>query len=82
MSVPLCATCKRPPHMLTRAPRSGTIGPAAASTGMLPTSSPHMSRAPPGNGHQLEKLCLATAGPPDRTSSQTIRSILVGHAPR
>ena len=50
-----CATCKRPPLMLIRAPRCGTTGLGAASTDMPPTSSPHTSRAPPGNGHHLEQ---------------------------
>ena len=56
-----CATCKRPGHMLTRASRCGTTAPGAASTGTPPTSSPCMSRAPPGNGLQREQLCLAAA---------------------
>jgi hypothetical protein len=51
-----CATCKRPRHMLIREPGCGTTGPGAASTGMLPTSSPRMSRARPGNGHKLEQV--------------------------
>ena len=34
---------------LTRAPRSGMTGPAAAWTGTRPTSSPPTSRVPPGN---------------------------------
>jgi len=44
-----CVTSKKPPRMLTRGPRSGTTGPAAAWTGTPPTSSPRISRAPPGN---------------------------------
>jgi Phage integrase family len=44
------ATCRKPPHMLIRAPRCCTTGPAGASTGTPPTSSPPTSRAPPGNG--------------------------------
>ena len=44
-----CATCRRPPPTLTRAPRCGTTVPAAAWTGTLPTSSPPTSPAPPGN---------------------------------
>ena len=44
-----CATCKRPPPTRTRAPRSGTTGPAAAWTGTPPISSRPTSLAPPGN---------------------------------
>ena len=77
-----CATCMRPPHMLTREPRCGTTGPAAASTGTPPILSPRMSRAPPGNGHQLEQLCLAAADCQAELPLLTIRSVLVGDAPR
>ena len=44
-----CAMSKRLPPMLIRGPRCGTTGPAAAWTGTPPTSSPRISRAPPGN---------------------------------
>jgi hypothetical protein len=77
-----CATCKRPRHMLIREPRSGTTGPAAASTGMPPTSSPRMSRAPPGSGHQLEQALPGGRRPPGRACRLTMRSTLVGDAPR
>ena len=50
-----CGMCKRRHHMPIRALRCGTTGPEAASTGTLPTSSPRTSRAPPGNGHQLQQ---------------------------
>jgi len=45
-----CATSKKPPLMQIREPPCGMTGPAAAWTGMQPTSSPPTSRAPPGNG--------------------------------
>ena len=45
-----CATSKKPPLMQIREPRCGMTGPAAAWTGMRPTSSPPTSQAPPGNG--------------------------------
>ena len=45
-----CATCKRPPHTLTRERRCGTTAPAAAWTGTRPTSSPPTSQALPGKG--------------------------------
>jgi hypothetical protein len=45
-----CATSKKPPLMQIREPQCGMTGPAAASTGMRPTSSPPTSRVPPGNG--------------------------------
>ena len=45
-----CATCKRPPHTLTRERRCGTTGPAAAWTGTRPTSSPPTSQALHGKG--------------------------------
>ena len=62
-----CATCKKPPRMLIREPRSGTTGPAAASTGTAPTSSPRTSRAPPGSGHHLEQVLSGGRRPLDRT---------------
>ena len=45
-----CATSRKPHLMLTRGRRCGMTGPAAAWTGMRPTSSPPTSQAPPGNG--------------------------------
>jgi integrase len=45
-----CATCKRPPHTLTRERRCGTTAPAAAWTGTRPTSPPPTSQALPGKG--------------------------------
>ena len=45
----------------------------AASTGMPPTSSPPMSRAPPGNG-QINPTKFVRGRLPDRAPSQTIRS--------
>src|SRR5690349_14215310 len=42
-----CATCKRPPHTLTRERRCGTTAPAAAWTGTRPTSPPPTSQALP-----------------------------------
>jgi hypothetical protein len=45
-----CATCKRPPHTLTRERPCGTTAPAAAWTGTRPTSSPPTSQAPHGKG--------------------------------
>ena len=45
-----CATCRKPRRTPTRARRCGTTGPAAASTGMPPTSSPPTLPEPPGNG--------------------------------
>ena len=76
-----CATCKKPPHTVTREPRCGTTGPAAAWTGTRPTSSPPTSQALPGKG--------ASAGTalPDGPSCQAglpspaIRSALAGDAP-
>jgi len=59
-----CATSKRQHRMRTRAPRCGMTEPAAAWTGTPPTSSPHISRAPPGNPHRL------AATPPDGRSRQ------------
>ena len=52
-----CATSKKPRRMLIREPRCGMTGPAAAWTGMRPTSSPPTSRAPPGNGTPTGALC-------------------------
>jgi integrase len=48
-----CAMSKKPRHMLTREPQCGTTGPAAAWTGTPPTSSPRISRAPPGSPHRV-----------------------------
>ena len=75
-----CATSKKPRHMLTREPRCGMTGPAAASTGTLPTSSLLMSRALPGSGHRLEQLrpAVSAAG----QSFCCRRSVLLGDAPR
>ena len=44
-----CAMSKKPPRMLIQGPRCGTTGPAAVWTGTPPTSSPRISRVPPGN---------------------------------
>jgi integrase/recombinase XerD len=44
-----CATCRKPPRTPTRAPPCATTGPAPASTGMPPTSSPPTSPEPPGS---------------------------------
>ena len=44
-----CGTCRRPPRARIRGPRCGMTGPAAAWTGMRPTSSPPTSQVPPGN---------------------------------
>ena len=74
---------QKPPRMLIREPRCGTTAPGAASTGMRPTSSPRTSRAPPGRWHQLgQALSGGHRWSPDRTPSQTIRSMLVGDTPR
>ena len=51
-----CATRKRPPRTLTRAPRCGTTGPAAAWIGTLRTLSPRSSLVPPGSPHRLAAL--------------------------
>ena len=62
-----CATSKKPRRMPTRAPRSGTTGPAAALTGMRPISSPPMSREPPGNGADWSNS-VQGHWPPDRVT--------------
>jgi len=54
-----CATSKKPPLMLIRGPQCDMTAPAAAWTGMRPTSSPHTSLAPPGNLHRLVAVRLA-----------------------
>ena len=48
-----CATSKKPPRTLIREPRCAMTGPGAAWTGTPHTSSPHISRAPPGSPHRL-----------------------------
>ena len=50
-----CATCRKPPRTPIRGPRCGTTGPAAAWTGTPRTSSPPMSRAPPGNSRTSQE---------------------------
>jgi hypothetical protein len=48
-----CAMSKRPPHMLIREPLCGTTEPGAAWTGTPHTSSPRISRVPPGDPRRL-----------------------------
>ena len=50
-----CATCRKPPHTQIPGPQCGTTGPAATWAGTPRTSSPLMSRAPPGNSHTSQE---------------------------
>jgi Phage integrase family/Phage integrase, N-terminal SAM-like domain len=65
-----CAMCKRPPRTPIREPRCGTTGPAAAWTGTPRTSSPHISRVPPGSPR---RLCAPPGGMAARRSWRTVR---------
>ena len=56
-----CETSRKPRRTLIRGRRSGTTGPAAAWTGMPPTSWPPTSRAPPGKKRHLIKSRLAAS---------------------
>ena len=60
----------------------GTTGPAAAWTGTLPTSSPPMSQAPPGNGMPAGKLRPAVAAAGGATCGRESRSPCGGDALR
>jgi hypothetical protein len=51
-----CVMSRKLPLMLTRGPLCGMTGPAAAWTGMRPTSSPPTSRVQPGNRRGLGTL--------------------------
>ena len=66
-----CGTCKRRRRTRTRAPRSGTTGPAAAWTGTRPTSSPPTSRAPPGNNEGWSSSTAWRPRPPGGSSHST-----------
>ena len=58
-----CGTCKRRRRTRIRGRRCGMTGPAAAWTGMRPTSSPPTSRVPPGKpgGWELFRLAATAA---------------------
>jgi len=71
-----CGTCRKPPHTPTRAPRSGTTGPAAAWTATRPISSPPMSQVPPGNSGGPKRRRLAA------TAARRRLTVVVSFGPR
>jgi hypothetical protein len=71
-----CATSKRQPRMLTHGRQCGMTGPAATWTGTRPTSSPRISRAPPGNSPGLALLRLAA------TAVRRRLTTVIGHGPQ
>ena len=79
------ATSKKPRHMLTREPRCGMTGLAAAWTGTPPTSPPRISRAPPGSPHRVgssawQRSSPGGAGVHSESDSRS-RQLRGGHPP-
>jgi hypothetical protein len=74
------AECLAPRRVPGQVPPCGMTGPAAAWTGMRPTSLPPTSQAPPGNTSADHKLCPAVAAAGRSCPAADLTTSLPRHA--